>query len=215
MFLTILFIGIIGIFADWIIGQLRTDTSVSTASSATVQSARINIFQSPYFRFQANQSWREVSDELSFNKVEGSEQYLYRSFDKDFIEHELWVTVNLPLDYVIERHNVPTRVVPIRVESDGTLNQIGNVSAPCVEALPASEKENVTPRVIKQEEISYFCNPNQVNDYHVAVGVPGGTNRISYSDKENGAVVTITYRNVTAIPTSSELENILSTFKLL
>lgn len=202
----------VGIFGDWLYGQLKTDTVVSRSSNATVQSARINIFQTPYFRFQANESWREVTDELNLNPSDGSKQYLYRKFDRNFIEHELWITVNLPEGYKLERHNVPTRVLPVRLESDGTLTQIGSVSEPCIRALPLEEQKNETPRIIKQEDISYFCNPNNVNDYHVAVGIPGGTNSIP---SPSGAEVTITYRNVTPTPNGIELENLLSTFKVL
>ncbi len=207
--------GAVGV--DWLLNEIRsTQTVVSSESNATVQSAQINIFQTPYFKFQADQTWREVSDELNASSTDGSKQYLYRSFDKNLIEHELWVTVDLPIDYKLERHNVPTRVVPVQIEADGTLTSIGQVSEPCVEALPDKEKDNLTPRVIYQKDIEYYCSPNQVNDYFVAVGVPGGTTRLPMKQSDNSVVdISITYRNTTANPGPQQLNSILSTFRSL
>lgn len=214
--LALLLLIIFGVGVDWFMTNIRSSrTVVSSESNATVQSARINIFQSPYFHFQANSSWREVTDELNLKDIGGTTQYLYRSFDNDFIEHELWVTVNLPDGFKIASHYIPTRVVPVRIESDGSLTQIGSVSKPCVDVLP-KENPNLESHVVKQNDIEYFCNPNEVNDYHVAVGIPGGTIKLSNNSVDNQkAVITVTYRNVTAIPNPNEIEDILQTFKLL
>lgn len=211
---------IFGIYigADRIVASINDKkTVVSIESNATVQSAQINIFQSPYFRFQADSNWREVTDELNLaNITEGSHQYLYRGFDGNFIEHELWVTVDLPQDYILERHNIPTRVLPVRIESDGTLSELGSVSETCFDSLPDNEKSNVTPRVVVQEEISYFCDPNNVNNYTVAVGIPGSNTRLPMPQSAGESVeITITYRNVTANPEARQLRSILSTFRSL
>jgi hypothetical protein len=217
LFACLILLGAIGVGVDWLITNISaTNTVISTESSATVQSARINIFQTPYYRFQADSTWREVTDELNLKDSEdGSEQYLYRSFDKNFIEHEILVTVNMPANYQIATNYIPTRVVPVRIESDGGLTQIGSVSKPCVDVLP-TDNPNLEPHIVVQNEVEYFCNPNEVNDFHVAVGIPGGTTRLSnMPGNPQKAVISITYRNITAIPTSSMFENILTTFKLL
>jgi hypothetical protein len=204
---------IIGV--DWLITKFNSDsTTTSLESNATVQSANINVFQTPYFRFQANESWREVTDELNLKNGDTSNQYLYRYFDKNFIEHELWVTVNLATDYKYERYNIPTRVQPIRIESDKSLAVINSVSDPCLSVIPPEDKSK-DQRVVVQNEVEYFCDPG-INQYTVTVGVPGATNKmpiVSNSGQTN--TITITYRNVTAYPETSELNNILSTFKFL
>ncbi len=210
-------IAVIGVGIDWTLTNIKNGkTVVSTTSSATVQSAQINIFQSPYFRFQADSSWREVTDELNLNGApDGSSQYLYRSFDKNFIEHELWVTVNLPEDYKVALHNIPTRVQPVRIEEDGSLSLIGSVSKPCMDVLEG-EKPDVSPQVVKQLDVEYFCHPNEVNDFTVVAGVPGATNRLSMPhDETEKVVITLTYRNIKAIPEASMFERILLNFKSL
>ena len=209
------FIGLY-IAGDWLVTTIRSSqTVVSTTSSATVQSAQINIFQSPYFRFQADASWREVSDELNLAPNDNSLQYLYRSFDGNFIEHELLVTVNLPDSYKLARHNIPTRVMPVRIEQDGSLTQLAAVSAPCAEVLP-EENPNFQPHTLTQNDITYYCNPNQVNDYTVTLGVPGQTNKLlmphAKGEKSN---ITITYRNITPTPDASMFERIVREFKSL
>jgi hypothetical protein len=207
----------IGIGVDWLLTNIKNSkTVVSSSSSATVQSAQINIFQSPYFRFQADSSWREVTDELNLNGApDGSSQYLYRSFDKNFIDHELWVTVNLPEDYKVALHNVPTRVLPVRVEQDGSISLLGSVSKPCLDVLQG-DKPDVSPQVVKQLDVEYFCNPEQVNDYTIVAGIPGGSNRIpiTLADGEK-ATITLTYRNIKPVPESSMFERILGNFKVL
>ncbi|MDO8266079.1 MAG: hypothetical protein Q7T41_04015 [Candidatus Saccharibacteria bacterium] len=215
--LSVAFVSVLGLFIalDWVWTNVKSgQTVVSKDSSATVQAAQINIFKTPYYRFQADSSWREVTDELSqsTNTQSDFHQYLYRSFDKNFIEHELWVTVNMPESYQLARHNVPTRVIPVRVESDGSITQLDSVSGPCVEALPEGSTD-VSPQIVLQKDVSYFCNPNQNNDYTVIAGIPSGTERLPVSVDSNQITITITYRNVTPIPESSMFERILSTFR--
>lgn len=209
----LLFMLVLGV--DWLLTQINSSkTVVSSTSNATVQSARINIFQSPYFRFQADSNWREVTDELNLAPNDNTKQYLYRSFDKNIIEHELWVTVDLPEDYFLKRHNIPTRVMPVTVNADGSVTMLGDVSVPCVETL--GPNPSLEPQIVKQDDVEYFCNPNQVNDYTVAVGESGGTTRIKMPQKDGTYVsVAITYRNITATPDARQLTSILETFRTL
>ena len=217
--LGLLLLGSLYVGIDWFLNNLNSAKTVTgRESSATVQSAQINIFRSPYFQFQVDSSWREVTNELTLRNDGASKQYLYRSYNKNFIEHELWITVNLPEDYSLERHNIPTRVLPVRIESDGTFTQIGEVSKPCVDVEP-KENPNLDPHVVVQSDVEYYCNPNQVNDYIVTVGVPGGTNKLSmpHADGETSskATIGITYRNTTPLPSSSVFERAVRDFKSL
>ena len=198
---------------DWLLTNINSSkTVVSSESSATVQSAKINIFQTPYYRFQADSSWREVTDELLSKGDEGFQQYLYRSFDKNLIEHELWVAVNLPENYTLQRHNIPTRVVPVKIQPDGTISSLGDVSDPCGVELADTDK-NQEPHIIVQKEVQYLCNLNAVNDYTVVAGVPGGTNRLPMPHADGKINITLTYRNITATPDSRQFMSILNTFK--
>lgn len=213
-FLVLLFfIGSAYIGVDWLLTNINSAKTVtSSESSATVQSAKINIFQTPYYRFQADASWREVTDELSTKGDESFQQYLYRSFDKNLIEHELWVAINLPENYTLQRHNIPTRVLPVQIEKDGTLSQLEDVSEPCGVELKDTDK-NLEPHIIVQKGVQYLCNLNAVNDYTVVAGVPGGTNRLTMPHAEGQATITLTYRNITATPDSRQFTSIINTFK--
>jgi hypothetical protein len=215
--LLIIIISYVGV--DWVLSNLNSaKTVIGKDSSATVQAAQINFFRTPYFQFQVDSSWREVTSELNLSNDGNTRQYLYRSFNKNFIDHELWITVNLPEDYSLERHNVPTRVMPVRIESEGTLTQIGEISNPCIEVEP-KEKPNLDPHVVSQSGVEYYCNPNQVNDYIVTVGVPSGTNKLPMPHVEgmlaSKSTIGITYRNTTPIPNSSVFERFVRDFKSL
>lgn len=204
---------IVGI--DTFLTDIRSEnTVVSKESRATVESATINIFQTPYFRFQADDSWLEVTDDPNLSNLpEGSYQYLYRSYNKDFIDHEIWVTINLPEDYKIPRHNIPTRVLPVRIEKDGSITQIGDVSEHCFEALSDSD-QNLKPHILTQNQITYYCHPNETNSYTVTLGIPSGTNVLPMPNSLEGSVdVTITYRNITQAKQSAVFERILRTFQ--
>ena len=204
-----------GVGADWWVRRLNQGQPVvSGESTSTVQSAHISVFQTPYFKFQAGEHWREVTDELNLTN-EGGSQYLYRKFEKDFITHELWVTVNMPADQKLLKHNIPTRVMLVRIEPDGRLTQTEPVSDTCAEVLGSADA-SLEPHTLKQKGVTYFCNPN-ANDFTVAVGVPGGTVRLPFVSPSTGESyeMTITYRNIKAIPDEHEMELIMKSFTLL
>jgi hypothetical protein len=211
LLLALLTICVIVVGVDWLITKLSaSNTVVGSVSNATVQSARINVFQTPFYRFQANESWREVTSQ--YNDPEN--EYIYRSYNNGLIEHELWITVDKQKSFDLEKH-YPTRVLPVRIESDGRLTKLGTVSERCVTALPNGEQSNQDPQIVVQEEVSYFCYPNSTA-FNVTIGVPGGTNEL-IMPRNNGSniPVTIIYKNVTAFPDTRQIELILDTFRTL
>jgi hypothetical protein len=206
----LLFITIVSsvIFADWLILKLKDDVVVSSPAKSSVQSANINIFQTPYYRFQANDTWTEVSDQFS----SPDNEYIYRSIENGLIKHELWVTVKEEKKFELEKH-YPTRILPVRIEQNGRLSAIGGVSDRCIEALPENDS-NFDPRIVTQKNISYLCYPNSTA-YNVTVGVPGETNLLRFKNTSGDSVpITIIYKNVTAYPEARQLEQILSTFSI-
>lgn len=207
--LLLLGVGIIGV--DWIISKINSsNTVVSSSANATVQSANINIFQSPYFRFQANESWREVTDQFSNPENE----YIYRSYENGLIKHELWITVDKKKTYVLEKH-YPTRVLPVSIVDGNRLSLLGPASDRCIKALPKEDSTFLDPHVVKQSGVSYFCHPNSTA-YNVTVGVPGETNQLSMERTDGSKLpVTIIYKNVTATPDERQLNQILKTFTVI
>lgn len=198
---------------DYMLTSLQNDTVVSVESGSTVQAAQINIFSTEYYRFQSDSSWREVTDELTFDNSGDIKQYLYRRFEGNFIEHELFITVNQSDNYRILKHNEPTRVLPVDLDAQGRLIAQDTVSETCY-SLEDIEAPNRDSRDIEMKDVTFFCNPDKLNDYVVAVGQSGGSEKIPIETVAGEeAAVTITYRNITVNPDARQLERILSNFK--
>ncbi len=211
----LLMLSIFGVLIDLLLIERNSqDTVVSETNLTSVQAANINIFQSPYFSFQADDSWSEVTDDRNINSTpEGSQQYLYRSTRAGYVENELWVTVNLPGTYKTPRHIIPTHVYPVRVESDGQLTMINGVSDHCIETLE-DKTQNLQPHILEQDGVEYLCHPNDENGYNVIAGIPGGTSTLEmpHGDGEKSEI-TITYRSISQAKQIGIFEDILSTFQ--
>ena len=213
VFIALLFGAWVGV--DYLLTKIQNDTVVSKESGSTVQAAQINIFSTEYYRFQADSQWREVTDELTFDNSGDRKQYLYRRYDANFIEHELFITVNQPKGAKVLRHNEPTRVLPISIDAQGRLIAQDRVSDTCYSMID----EDTTNREAREYEIkgvTFICNPDKRNDYVVAVGQSGGSDIIPIKTSAGEeATISITYRNITVNPDARQLERILSNFKII
>jgi hypothetical protein len=212
----------VGVFAlamawigvDYLLTRLQNDTAVSVETSSTVQAAQINVFKTEYYRFQADSSWREVTDELTFDNSGDRKQYLYRRFDGNFIEHELFITINQPAGYTILRHNEPTRVLPVDIDAEGRIIAQEVVSDTCA-SIQDKENPDKTARRLEMSGVDFYCNPDKQNDFVVAIGQSGGSESLPIKTAQGlEATMTITYRNITVTPDARQLQLILSNFKI-
>jgi hypothetical protein len=191
----------LGIGIDWLIGRVRSNsTTVSTESTATVQSSTINIFRTPYFQFQADESWVEAPEASTQNR------FVYKSFKGPLVEHSLVVYVN---------EKPPAKLAATRIftaELDkGLFKKISGPDRHCNSEQQGLKNE---PAIIMFNQVTFNCDLGS-NTYKVFVGLISGTNVIS-ALRPNGETATyaIVYDDLTFSPTSNQINSIMSTFQI-
>lgn len=199
--------GLGGVGVDWLLTQLRAqNTAISVSSSATVQSASINIFRTPYFQFQADKSWSEISSPDQEGK-----RFIYRSFNGAIVQHELIVDIDGKNAVVLDNTQV-TRVLPVEI-ANNTLKAVGGISPHCQTIDENRDSRDQYFAVYK--EASFPCNPDG-SSFIAVVSLIGGDETITRT-LDSGEVRTynITYRDSTFSPSGQPLNNIINTFQLL
>lgn len=166
---------------------------------ASVRSSSKTVFRTPYFQFQATDTWREVSEPARKNI------YTYRAYRGPLIEQDLQVYVNTePEDMAV------TRTLPVKISESGLLQSQGTVSDHCKTVVPPDEKGDVE---IVLQDVSILCDSDGAL-YTVAVGLVGGTPqlRLTRPGKERVKFV-ILYRDLTISPTARDLPDIVQSFQ--
>lgn len=178
----------------------NTDESTTSAPTSSYFAPSVKVFRTPYYQFQANESWKEVPSELTPNK------YVYRSLRSTLIEHELTIYINQ-----IPSNLAATHVLPVNLKSSRELSP-ATVSAHC--------KESMTPQqiardiaTITKDKVTFSCNADS-SVYSVIVGMIDGNTSINLQRPDgSNAVYTIYYRDLRAVPDSSAILPIISTFQ--
>ena len=181
----------------------NTEDSITSEKTNSVVTSKISVFKSPFFQFQANENWREVPSESSPNK------FLYRSFRSSLLEHELAVYVNqIPNDVM------SSRVLPVEIINNNNTSifkpQI--VSEHCLSALTSGGKKIEVEQIIFNK-VNFLCH-SASNQYNVIVGeINGGTNMTMKRPDGSTAVYSIFYKDLRAVNSSIEINQIVSTFQ--
>ncbi len=197
--LTFLFVGVVSF--DWIATKLRSSTSVvSVESNATVQSSTINIFRTPFFQFQADDSWSEVPE------VSTETKFVYKSLNGPLVEHQLTVFVNekAPAKFAA------TRVFTTELDK-GLFKKVSGTEKHCNTDEEGLKNE---PKVVTFNQVTFNCDLGS-NIFRVFVGIIGGTNEIA-ATRQNGetATYTIIYDDLTFLPSANQINSIMSTFQI-
>jgi hypothetical protein len=187
---------------DWFITRISEPTTRSNVSVTSVQSSAINVFRTPYYQFQADDSWVEVAETKSETK------YVYRSIKGPLVEHQLTIYVNetAPQDFAA------TRILPVIVADDGTLKRQADLKKHCNDEVPPSERTGA--RIVTFLEVTFRCNLES-NVYQVFIGEVGGTNAIK-ATRPNGemATYTIIYDDLRYTPSPNQIFSTLQTFQI-
>lgn len=178
--------------------QQSGQKTVTTATS-DYYSAPVKIFRSPYFQFQTDNSWSEVTSESQTNV------YAYRRARQQFIDHELFIYVNK-----IPPNLAATRTLPVNLTSTGELLPL-KVSKHCTDTFEPKAPKSI--KVVALDNVSFLCNPHD-SAYTVILGVQeAGTElKLPRPDKSTATFV-IVYKNLTALPEGSQIEQITETFQ--
>lgn len=159
---------------------------------------------SPYFQFQSSKKWRPVANESR------PDHFVYRQYNSSLIEQELIIDINRGTQEVLPLVQT-TRVLPVKIERGSKLVPSGSVSEHCKKGVKPEQGRN--PLVISYKEVKFACNPDGTN-FFVVVGVVGGTNSIGLTRTDGSkATYNITYKNLTAQPTSGDFEHMMETFE--
>lgn len=205
VFVTTIVIGIAGYIAYDVISQLfDRQAPVSRANYSSVQGDSVNLFSSPYFQFQADDTWKEMSGE------ETPTHFVYRSYKSTLVTRDITIDINKgqPEATPLVR---TTRVYPVTVDGSGKLISQGGTSDHCNTLMPKNALQVPTPVV--QHQVSFVCNPDAII-YQVVVGLIGGNTNISIP-RPNGsnANYMITYRDLTINSSDAALRTIIQSFQ--
>lgn len=158
----------------------------------------VNILRSQYFQFQADKNWVEVPAESTPTK------FVYRSFSKNLVEHELIVYVG----------EVPAtiganRLLPVEVRAGNGFGR-QSVSNHCAEGAKSTNAQNT---VVKLQSVMFECDSDST-DYSILVGEINGSTKIPMNRPDKSvANYTISYKNLRATGDPSQIYQIIDTFQ--
>lgn len=205
----VLFIGVLagtGVFIYDIFRQSEAadeSSQLSTPVSSSIV-ANTQIQTTSYFQFQTPEKWRAVANETR----EG--HYVYRQYNGPLVEQELVVDVNNQQPEVLATTHI-NRVLPVTVSSKGFMDVVGTELAHCKKVVkPGTEK---TQQMVVLDKVNLPCNPDYTG-YEVVVGLVGGSHIMMLPrPSADPAPYKITYRNVSATPSSRDIISIIKTFE--
>ncbi len=198
-------LGLIGL-VSYMILSLETDNASNTSQITTSESSSgyfapsVKIFRTPYFQFQADQTWAEVSGESTTNK------FVYRSLRSNLIEHEMVVYVNQ-----IPANLESNRVLATSVKAGDTELEAGTVSDHCLKTLPGGSRAQAVAATVDSVKMS--CDADSTN-YTVMAGLKGGSTTLNLKRPDKtAAAYAIYYTNLKAVPDGAQIAQIMSTFQ--
>jgi hypothetical protein len=191
---------VIIISADLIIEKWNGDKpSNSTLATNVSYVPQVKIFSSPYFQFQAGELWTEVTPRPE------SDVYVYRSLRGNFIEQELKIYVNKSYE-----PNNATYILPVNTTESGELLP-SPISEHCKSSL--LNQAVLQPRNVVMHKVSFYCAADSTQYVAVVGKISGDTTMQLLRPDGSMATYTIEYRNVTAMPDSGQLHQIIESFQ--
>ncbi len=197
----VLFVAIFVIY-DQVRGKLDNKQPESQATVSAVEGAVTNLFTTEYFQFQVDKKWVEIPEASTPTK------FVYKSKNGPLVEHQLVIYVD---DKPTANDAYTTRVYPVKLTSDGRLENVNGVSDHCKSGIKTGLKNE--PEAVEYNGVKFICNAPGVN-YRVFVGQVGGTTSLPLT-RPNGQIknYTIVYDDVRAYPSSNQIDAIVSTFR--
>jgi hypothetical protein len=192
------------IIADNFFNRTQSSSVVSTGTQSRVESASISIFRTPYFQFQTDQSWREVTDQDNPNK------FVYRSYDANLVLNQFIVEIDDIASIALDNVNV-TRVIPIRIEGSRLAAPFG-ISEHC-ETLVRKGKRSQSR--ISFNESEFPCTPDG-SSFVVVASMIGGNEIFSHTASDGTShSYRLTFQDSTFTPRGRALRGIIDSFQLL
>lgn len=193
-----LLVGAYAYFTVMVQRDANTEQTTTSQQTSSYFAPSVNIFRSPYFQFQASNTWAEVPTESTPNK------FVYRSLRSSLIEHELTIYVNqIPAD-VKANH-----VLPVNLKSGGELLPI-LVSEHCSKAVTTPSSQ---PKEVLMDRVKFLCHSDSTN-YTVLVGLVDGSTTLQLPRPDGStANYAILYSNLKATPDASQLTQIADSFQ--
>lgn len=178
----------------------KEDDSNNATSVQTTKylAPSVRVFNTPYFRFQTNDTWAEIPAETTSTK------FVYRSIRAGLVEHELVVYVDQ-----IPNNLVANRVLPVAQQSNNMLSPI-TVSEHCIKAAGGSK---AAPVEVVVEQVKMPCKSDTTN-YTVLLGLIHGSTVMNLSRPDGSKKdYTISYADLRATYDPTELIQIIDGFQ--
>lgn len=180
----------------------RETPPVTSNVQTSVQAPSAMIFRTPYFQFQAGKSWVEAARESRHNT------YVYRSFRGTLIEDELTVYVNPPENLLTSLKS--TRVQPVTINADGSLEAAGGISESCSTSVKTVNRD---PAPVKLEGVSFTCHVDSTIFDVLAGQVEGSPLLAMRRPNEEAIKYVLYYKDLRAMPSGRELKEIVDSFQ--
>ncbi len=192
---------------DWYSQSNSTsDTVVTNEVVSSVQSAKISVYRSPYFQFQAPDSWVAVADQSR------DDVYTYVKNHKSLVQERLVVYVDRS-DIERESDQKITHVLPVEIGQNGAFENVGQVSSHCDGSWPDGLKRN--PSRIVHEDVSFVCSIGS-KQYNVVFGERGDDENMTVTLRDGSEVtLTVVFSNLTAYPSPGDVYSIARSFSIL
>ncbi len=173
---------------------------VSSVQTSTFKPTT-NIFRTPFFQFQADETWDADAD-----ATKDGVRYVYRAFRGPLIEQDLVIEIN-PTSKTLDS----TRIQSVAAETDGTLRLSYPLSDHCDTDLPDKDKDREQELVINK--VTFMCDADDTI-FDALVGLEDGTPYMLLTRPDDSqAMYTIYYRDLRALPTGSALRGIIQSFQ--
>jgi hypothetical protein len=203
VFIGIIMVGAFSVVTDNFFNRSQGVEIESAGTQAKVQSSSINIFRTQYFQFQADTSWREVTDQLD------PSTFVYRSYDQQLVQHQFVVQVDNIKPIALANENT-TRVQPVTIDNN-RLVPSGKVSDHCGTLV---DDGSIKQARISYKEAEFPCNPDG-QSFVSAVSVIGGNEFIDHISGGGDKIrFKLTYQDSTYSPSGRPLLGIINSFQL-
>lgn len=194
----IIIAGAYGYYLVVIQEQANTQATSTSQQASSYFAPSTKIFRSPYFQFQADKTWTEVTTESTPSK------FVYRSLRANLIEHDLTIYVD----------NIPpmlasNRVLPVNPKGESEFLPT-SVSEHCMKTAGGSR---IDDPLITLDKVKFRCDADSTN-YSVLAGLIGGSSMLNLKRPDgSNANYAIVYSNLRALSESSQFQGILASFQ--
>jgi hypothetical protein len=206
--IVLIILAALGIFIDSILeSRIAQTPSVSSKPQQSLIQPSIEVFTSPYFKFQTDRNWQFISNESTATK------FVYRRGTSNQVSADMTVYINsIPSLAELQA----TRVLPVTYNNDSHLLNPSFVSEHCRDVLPETDvkRDQAGELTLTVQSVKFLCDVDGTS-YSVVVGLENNT-QIMNLPRQDGtnADYIIYFRDLRFSANPQEFVDIVDTFEV-